>query len=78
MGGSAGEGGVGWRGPGRVPVVGCLQGPSAEVAGIRASSGMVILRCAGRVSTQLRASKAVLTALAERRFPALCLLLPAY
>ena len=47
LGGSAGGGGVGWRGPGRVPVVGCLQGPSAEVAGIRASSGRVILRLPG-------------------------------
>ena len=40
--GSAGGGGVGWRGPGRVPVVGCLQDPGAEVAGIRASSGRVV------------------------------------
>ena len=76
--GSAGVGDVGWRGPGRVLVVRCLQGPSAGVAGIRASSGMVVLRCAQWVSTQLCASKAVLTALAELRFPVLCLLLPAY
>ena len=54
LGGSAGGGGVGWRGPGRVPVVGCLQDPGAEVAGIRASSGRVVLRCARRVFTQQR------------------------
>ena len=78
LGGSAGGGGVGWRGPGQVPVVGCLQDPGAEVAGIRASSGRVILRGARRAFTQLRAFNAVLAALAERRFPALCLLLPSY
>jgi hypothetical protein len=54
FGGSVGVGGVGGRGPGRVPVVGCLHHPSAEVAGIRASSGRVVLRCVRRVFTQPR------------------------
>jgi hypothetical protein len=48
LGGSAGGGGVSWRGPGRVPVVGCLLDLSAEAAGIRASSRRVVSRVPGR------------------------------
>ena len=47
LGGSAGGGGVSWRGPGRVLVVGCLLDLGAEAAGIRASSRRVVLRAPG-------------------------------
>jgi hypothetical protein len=43
LGGSAGEEGVGRRGPGLAPVVGCLLDPSAEAAGIRVSSGSQVV-----------------------------------